>query len=95
MSTKIQDSDHQQQFILSGQNLVGISFNPTTSLSSGNGELTFGGVDSSKCTGSIAYTPITSAVSAAKYYWGIVREGFAGHLERRRTYSRRTRTRPG
>ena len=25
----------------------------------------------------------------------IVREGFAGHLERRRTYARRTRTRPG
>ena len=24
-----------------------------------------------------------------------VREGFAGHLERRRTYARRTRTRPG
>ena len=26
---------------------------------------------------------------------GVVREGFAGHLERRRTYARRTRTRPG
>ena len=50
--------------------VVGISFNPATSLSSGNGELTFGGVDPSKYTGSITYTPITS-VSPAKYYWGI------------------------
>ena len=50
--------------------VVGISFNPTTSLSGGNGELTFGGVDPNKYTGSITYTPITS-VSPAKYYWGI------------------------
>ena len=50
--------------------VVGISFSPTTSLSSGNGELTFGGVDSSTYTGSITHTPITS-VSPAKYYWGI------------------------
>ena len=50
--------------------VVGISFNSTTSLSSGNGELTFGGVDPSKYTGSITYTPITSA-SPAKYYWRI------------------------
>ena len=54
--------------------VVGISFNPTTSLSSGSGELTraFGGVDPSKYTGSITYTPITS-VSPAKYYWGTYR----------------------
>ena len=50
--------------------IVGISFKPTASLSSGNGELTFGGVDSSKYTGSITCMPITS-VSPAKYYWGI------------------------
>ena len=50
--------------------VVGISFNPTTSLSSGNGDPTFGGVDPSKYTGSITYTPIIS-VSPAKYYWGI------------------------
>lgn len=36
-------------------NEVGISFEPTTSSSVQNGELTFGGVDSSKFTGSINY----------------------------------------
>ena len=50
--------------------VVGISFNPTTSLSGGNGELTFGGVDPSKYTGSITYTPIIS-VSPAKSCWSI------------------------
>jgi cathepsin E len=35
-----------------------------------NGELTFGGTDSSKYTGSITYTPITST-SPANEYWGI------------------------
>ena len=52
---------------------IGISFNPTTSLSSSsssNGELTFGGVDQSKYTGSITYTPITKT-SPSKHYWGI------------------------
>ena len=39
--------------------VVGISFNPTTSLSSGNGEITVGGVDPSKYTGSLTYTPIS------------------------------------
>lgn len=50
--------------------IIGISFNPTTSISNTNGELTFGGVDSSKYTGSITYAPITST-SPSKYYWGI------------------------
>ena len=50
--------------------IIGISFNPTTSLSSSNGELTFGGVDQSKYTGSISYTPITKT-SPSKHYWGI------------------------
>ena len=50
--------------------IIGISFNPTTSLSSSNGELTFGGVDQSKYTGSITYTPITKT-SPSKHYWGI------------------------
>lgn len=36
-------------------NLIGISFEPTTSESVTNGELTFGGVDDSKHTGEIAY----------------------------------------
>ena len=34
-------------------------------------------------------------VEQVSEYQAIVREGFAGHLERRRTYARRTRTRPG
>ncbi|KAI0922513.1 hypothetical protein AcW1_002869 [Taiwanofungus camphoratus] len=46
---------------------VGISFEPTTSTSSTNGELTFGGTDSSKYTGSITYTPITSTSPASDY----------------------------
>ncbi|PSR71071.1 hypothetical protein EW026_g3656 [Hermanssonia centrifuga] len=50
--------------------LVSVYFQPTTSESSTNGELTFGGTDSSKFTGSISYTPITST-SPASFYWGI------------------------
>ena len=40
--------------------VVGISFEPTTEVSVTNGELTFGGVDSSKYTGDIAYVPVTT-----------------------------------
>lgn len=50
--------------------VIGISYNPTTSLSDTNGELTFGGVDTSKYTGSITYVPITTS-SPASEYWGI------------------------
>jgi len=49
---------------------IGISFEPTTSEEILNGELSWGGVDSSKYTGSISYTPVTST-SPASYYWGI------------------------
>jgi len=49
---------------------VGISFAPPTSDSDTNGELTFGGADSSKYTGSLKYVPITST-SPASEYWGI------------------------
>ena len=35
---------------------IGVSFEPTTSEVANNGELTFGGTDSSKYTGSITYT---------------------------------------
>lgn len=50
--------------------VVGISYAPTTSISNTNGELTFGGVDTSKFTGSITFTSITST-SPASSFWGI------------------------
>jgi len=52
-------------------NLVAVSFAPTTSESSTNGELTFGGTDSSKFTGSISFSPLTKT-SPASEFWGIV-----------------------
>lgn len=51
-------------------NLVAVSFEPTTTETSENGELTFGGTDSSKFTGSITFTGITST-SPASEFWGI------------------------
>ncbi len=50
--------------------VLAISFNPSSSQTSTNGELTFGGTDSSKYAGSITYTPITSTRPSA-LYWGI------------------------
>ncbi|KZP26871.1 acid protease, partial [Athelia psychrophila] len=47
---------------------IGISFEPTTSDNDANGELTFGGTDSSKFTGDITYVPITST-SPSNTYW--------------------------
>ncbi|KAF9979932.1 hypothetical protein BGZ75_009060 [Mortierella antarctica] len=55
-----------------GAQVFGISFEPITS-SNGtqmNGEISFGGVDDSKYTGKITYTPITST-SPANNFWGI------------------------
>lgn len=49
---------------------IGISYEPTTESGAVNGELTFGGTDSTKYTGEITYTPITST-SPASQYWGI------------------------
>ncbi|KAF8473762.1 acid protease [Gautieria morchelliformis] len=49
---------------------IGVSFEPTTSQSETNGEITFGGTDESKFTGSITYTPITGT-SPASTFWGI------------------------
>ncbi|EGO05010.1 hypothetical protein SERLA73DRAFT_82569 [Serpula lacrymans var. lacrymans S7.3] len=50
--------------------VVGVSFEPTTSEEVTNGELTFGGTDSTKYTGAITYTPLTTTYPAS-YYWGI------------------------
>ncbi|OAX44937.1 acid protease [Rhizopogon vinicolor AM-OR11-026] len=50
--------------------VVGVSFEPTTSQKVTNGELTFGGTDSTKYTGTIAYVPLTTTTPAS-YYWGI------------------------
>ncbi|EGO00888.1 hypothetical protein SERLA73DRAFT_178865 [Serpula lacrymans var. lacrymans S7.3] len=49
--------------------VLGIFFSPAAA-SDSTGELTFGGTDSSKYTGSINYIPITST-SPASEYWGI------------------------
>lgn len=49
---------------------IGVSFEPTTSTADNNGELTFGGTDSSKFTGSITFIPITTT-SPASEFWGI------------------------
>ena len=42
---------------------VGISFEPTTAVNVVNGELTFGGVDPSKYTGSIQYVRVLELLS--------------------------------
>ncbi|KAH7886050.1 aspartic peptidase domain-containing protein [Phlebopus sp. FC_14] len=52
------------------QEVIGVFFAPTTSTSSTNGELTFGGVDTTKYTGTLSYTPLTTTYPAS-YYWGI------------------------
>ncbi|EKM61603.1 uncharacterized protein PHACADRAFT_84864, partial [Phanerochaete carnosa HHB-10118-sp] len=52
------------------QDLVAVSFEPTTSDSITNGELTFGGTDSSRFTGSISFAPLTTT-SPASAFWGI------------------------
>ncbi|KAF7794844.1 hypothetical protein EIP86_005986 [Pleurotus ostreatoroseus] len=52
------------------QDLVAISFEPTSVPGTVNGELTFGGTDSSKFTGSINFAPITTT-SPSNQFWGI------------------------
>ncbi|KAG6330644.1 hypothetical protein ID866_8446 [Astraeus odoratus] len=52
------------------EEVIGVSFEPTTSTYVTNGELTFGGVDSTKYTGSINYVSLTTTAPAS-YYWGI------------------------
>ncbi|KAK3835590.1 MAG: acid protease [Linnemannia gamsii] len=50
--------------------LYGVSFQPATSMSEVNGEITFGGVDQSKFVGDITYVAITTT-SPANNHWGI------------------------
>jgi len=52
---------------------VGVSFAPTTSESDTNGELTFGGADATKYTGTLNYVSLTTT-EPASYYWGINQE---------------------
>ncbi|KAF8622637.1 hypothetical protein AX15_006885 [Amanita polypyramis BW_CC] len=51
-------------------NKIGISFEPTTSISIQNGEISWGDVDNTKYTGEINYVPVTSGYPASQY-WGI------------------------
>jgi len=51
-------------------NEIGISFVPTTSNDAVNGEITWGGTDSTKFTGSITFIPVTTT-SPANLFWGI------------------------
>lgn len=47
-----------------------VSFEPTNSLSTANGELTFGGTDPRLYSGNITYTPIVTK-GAASRFWGL------------------------
>jgi hypothetical protein len=49
-----------------GQKLIAVSFEPTTSLSARNGELTFGGVDDTKFTGEITYVYVRVCVATRR-----------------------------
>ncbi|KAI0035580.1 acid protease [Vararia minispora EC-137] len=51
-------------------NIVSVSFVPANENGTATGELTFGGTDSTKFTGDVVYTPVTT-VSPANHYWGI------------------------
>jgi len=52
--------------------VLGVSFAPLSGSDTedANGELTFGGTDSSKYSGSITYTPVTT-ISPFNLYWGV------------------------
>ncbi|KAF9245850.1 aspartic peptidase domain-containing protein [Melanogaster broomeanus] len=52
------------------QMVVSVFFAPTTTQTSTNGELTFGGVDTTKYTSTLTYIPLTTTYPAS-YYWGI------------------------
>jgi len=52
------------------EHLVSVSFEPITVIDTVNGELTWGGTDSTRFTGSITFTPITTT-SPSNEFWGI------------------------
>jgi saccharopepsin len=69
MVPTVTDNLHSQGTISS--EILGVYFEPETTASSDlTGELTFGGVDTSKTTGNVNYVPITGT-SPASLYWGI------------------------
>ncbi|KAG2076962.1 acid protease [Suillus decipiens] len=53
------------------QDIVSVFFQPSSSQTTTDGELTFGGTDATKYTGKIAYTPLTATDNFASAYWGI------------------------
>ncbi|KAI0689556.1 aspartic peptidase domain-containing protein [Cytidiella melzeri] len=53
---------------LIGAKQVGVSFEPTESLSVTNGELTFGGTDPSKFTGTLHTVPVTTTSPASEFF---------------------------
>ncbi|KAI9452796.1 aspartic peptidase A1 [Lactarius psammicola] len=50
--------------------VVSVSFEPTTTASNPNGELTFGGTDSTRFTGTLTFIPGTGTFPASEF-WGI------------------------
>lgn len=52
------------------EEVLGIFFAPTTSVVAANGEMTFGGIDSSKITQDVQFFPLTSTFPASEF-WGI------------------------
>ncbi|EJC99835.1 aspartic peptidase A1 [Fomitiporia mediterranea MF3/22] len=50
------------------QKVVGIYFAPTTSQSDTNGEMTFGGADTSRTAGPITFAPITSTSPSSEFF---------------------------
>ncbi|OJT12452.1 Polyporopepsin [Trametes pubescens] len=50
------------------QNLVAVSFEPTSSIGNTNGELAFGATDRSKFVGAINFAPITSTFPSSQFF---------------------------
>ncbi|KAH9944888.1 acid protease [Amylocystis lapponica] len=61
----VTDNAYSQGLI--SEHAIAVSFEPATSASETNGELAFGGTDSSKYSGTINYVPLTSTSPASNY----------------------------